>query len=1091
MEGFSISNTLSKGSVYESDSIFNAYRQDAESRLADGVRPEAISNEEIRTGDVILETYRVEDDAIHGGMGSVWRVHHQSWNTDLAMKRPQPRFFAEGSEQRKEDFIAECEHWINLGLHPNIVSCYYVREIGGVPTIFSEWMDGGSLKDAIQSGRLYEGTADEAQARILDIAIQAARGLQYSHGQGLIHQDVKPGNILLSGKWEAKVADFGLAKAQSRLNDGARPVSSGYTPAYCPKAQADGAPAEKWMDVYAWALTVAEMFIGSRPWPSGAEAAGNLEGYLAQARTAVPASVAGLLARCLCHGQPNAAEDFDAVDAELTAAYRQQTGRAYPRARHDAAGDSAGNLNNYAMSMLDLGRPQAAEDAWDEAVRRFPDHVPSIANRAFFLWRSARISDAQVLEILKPLPDGPEKREARETFALESGEAAPDEDESGDLRLEPSHNVCDASYESNDGIWLAEYDRLERFDTRTGERLRGITEEQAGMRLMLAAATADGGALYTGEADRLLRVDTGEGNALTPLELSPSPGERAKAYPDRPRTKGGANYDFLPKEAQWRSMWLEEGDAVLCVVERSRWRNPEDWEKYSRWVNRPVHDTPWAPSVHESGQFNVLRYRLESPARAVLESITPIADQSKLNACARPGDRWRVSYGKDVVNRPVARLQDARSGRFVRSELGRIVVFSPDQTQYLFATGDNTLGSKFSASLRRTPESGAGNRVYALCRIKDVASVQRENEAAKAAREAFDRAMEARDYAAAIARFEAYRNLPDRRDAAEAIEMERRLDAVCRRVRLDHVATPAGDLSGFDMRPFESGWVAIGRDMGKGTPYESAVAQAQQLVQSKLPIAIRDDAGKEHALDGDRVDVQMIASDMKMAYAKVVRLSRKHHMFTVAVGSETVVVHAEGAVSVIADLDAKSVRLVHLKGPAPMPSPDGSIFVSGLDRQSIQVYGSSLAGVRLRVDADFPSAFYDKLLWFPDARFVLYTLGSGINREYGVVSLQARRQQDGRDCAQHVPLPPLPELSSGTTLKRAVVTADGFHVVLQCTQDLYEDRDGSHVFKGREDRDIPWLRLSWSYEPPEAQAPRQAEASRPRKGFFARLFGKK
>ena len=317
------------------------------------------------------------------------------------------------------------------------------------------------------------------------------------------------------------------------------------------------------------------------------------------------------------------------------------------------------------------------------------------------------------------------------------------------------------------------------------------------------------------------------------------------------------------------------------------------------------------------------------------------------------------------------------------------------------------------------------------------------------------------------------------------------LDAVCRRVRLDHVATPAGELSGFDMRPFESGWVAIGRDMGKGTPYESTVAQAQQLVQSKLPIAIRDDAGKEHALDGDRVDVQMIASDMKMAYAKVVRLSRKHHMFTVTVGSETVVVHAQGAVSVIADLVTKSVRLVHLKGPAPMPSPDGSIFVSGLDRQSIQVYGSSLAGVRLRVDADFPYAFYDKLLWFPDARFVLYTLGSGINREYGVVSLQARRQQDGRDCAQHVPLPPLPELSSGTTLKRAVVTADGFHVVLQCTQDLYEDRDGSHVFKGREDRDIPWLRLSWSYEPPEIQAPRQAEASRPRKGFFARLFGKK
>ena len=74
METFSMSNSLSKGSVYERDSIFKAYLDDAQSRLADGVRPEAISNEEIRKGDEILETYRVEDDAIHGGMGSVWRV---------------------------------------------------------------------------------------------------------------------------------------------------------------------------------------------------------------------------------------------------------------------------------------------------------------------------------------------------------------------------------------------------------------------------------------------------------------------------------------------------------------------------------------------------------------------------------------------------------------------------------------------------------------------------------------------------------------------------------------------------------------------------------------------------------------------------------------------------------------------------------------------------------------------------------------------------------------------------------------------------------------------------------------------------------
>lgn len=189
MDNISLSNSLSKGSAYESESILKAYLDEVLSRTKDEKHKyDSISNERIRKGDMILETYKVESDAIDGGMGSVWRVHHQSWNTDLAMKRPQPRFFAEGSASRKEDFIAECENWINLGLHPNIVSCYYVREIGGVPTIFSEWMDGGSLKDAIKTGKLYEGTDAEVHERILDIAIQTARGLQYSHEQGLIHQ---------------------------------------------------------------------------------------------------------------------------------------------------------------------------------------------------------------------------------------------------------------------------------------------------------------------------------------------------------------------------------------------------------------------------------------------------------------------------------------------------------------------------------------------------------------------------------------------------------------------------------------------------------------------------------------------------------------------------------------------------------------------------------------------------------------------------------------------------------------------------------------------------------------------------------------
>ena len=80
MEEFSISNTLSKDSIFEELSMFSATMEDAESRFGQGAGAGAISNEKIRKGDEILGTYEVISDAIHGGMGSVWRVHHKSWN---------------------------------------------------------------------------------------------------------------------------------------------------------------------------------------------------------------------------------------------------------------------------------------------------------------------------------------------------------------------------------------------------------------------------------------------------------------------------------------------------------------------------------------------------------------------------------------------------------------------------------------------------------------------------------------------------------------------------------------------------------------------------------------------------------------------------------------------------------------------------------------------------------------------------------------------------------------------------------------------------------------------------------------------------
>lgn len=404
----SISNPLSKMSVFEELSLADAYESEAESHIFDeeyNKKNAVISNERIKVDDELLGTYKVTSEAISGGMGNVWRVHHKTWRMDLAMKRPQPRFFAEGSERRKIAFVKECENWIRLVLHPCVVSCYYVREIGGVPTIFSEWMNGGSLRDRIRDDSLYIGAIDEIQARILDIAIQSARGLEYSHRQGLLHQDVKPGNILLGDNWTAKVSDFGLASTTRDLTD----QVLGYTPEYCPKEQTEADTAQAWMDVYAWALTVLEMYCGGRTWQTGEQAREMAKdsALFSSCRIPVPPAMRDLLTRCIQNrGEaassdkplPGAVQDFSPILSELEAIYRQVTDKEYPRLSYTVKGSSADSLNNYALSFLDLKQGGAAEALWDEALRLDPNHKDSFLNRALYELRSKKKNEDEIIE---------------------------------------------------------------------------------------------------------------------------------------------------------------------------------------------------------------------------------------------------------------------------------------------------------------------------------------------------------------------------------------------------------------------------------------------------------------------------------------------------------------------------------------------------------------------------------------------------------------------------------------------------------------------------------------------------------------------
>ena len=359
--------------------------------------------------DLILGLYRPVGSPIAGGMGKVLRVHHTAWNVDLAMKQPHPHLFE--TEAQKQNFIRECEAWINLGLHPHIVSCHYVREVDGIPSIFAEWMDGGSLAAWIKSEKLYAGSEPEVLRRILDIAIQLAWGLDYAHEQGLIHQDVKPDNVLLSSDGEAKVGDFGIAKAKADFAasgttnaqfEGTMISKAGaYTPAYCAPEQPAGGTVSRRTDIWSWAVSVMEMFLGERLWSSGSVAGSACDTYFESTRMPVPESVKDLLRECFKSNEARRPRDFKILADRVKSIYQTLTGEGYPREFLEAAKIQGDSLNNRAASMLDLGRAEEAEKLFDQVLAIDPGHPQATYNQGLHLWRSGRMTDAMIVSALK------------------------------------------------------------------------------------------------------------------------------------------------------------------------------------------------------------------------------------------------------------------------------------------------------------------------------------------------------------------------------------------------------------------------------------------------------------------------------------------------------------------------------------------------------------------------------------------------------------------------------------------------------------------------------------------------------------------
>ena len=204
-----------------------------------------------------LRGYRLLDQIGEGAFGVVYRATQPQIGREVAIKAVHPEL------ANHPDFVRRFEREAQIVArleHPHIVPLYdYWREPDAAYLVM-RYLRGGSLEDLLADGPLEPARA----ASILD---QMAAALSAAHRQGIVHRDVKPGNVLLDEEGNAYLTDFGVA-----LDVGAPEKTSGTmmrgTPAYLSPEQIRLEPAVPASDVYALGVVLYEMLTGEHPFPA-------------------------------------------------------------------------------------------------------------------------------------------------------------------------------------------------------------------------------------------------------------------------------------------------------------------------------------------------------------------------------------------------------------------------------------------------------------------------------------------------------------------------------------------------------------------------------------------------------------------------------------------------------------------------------------------------------------------------------------------------------------------------------------------------------------------------------------------------------
>ena len=209
----------------------------------------------MKIGQIIKERYEIVEILGEGGMAFVYKAKDKQLQRYVAIKTLKPNYV--NQEKFVDRFRREAQTAANLN-HPNIVQIFDWG-IDDEPYFVMEYIEGNTLTSII-SGNRTVGLND-----ILYIGSQVANGLKEAHKRGLVHRDIKPGNIMITPDGKVKVTDFGIVSLQNEESDITKTGAVLGTASYISPEQAQGKPVSFESDLYSLGTVLYELIAGKPP----------------------------------------------------------------------------------------------------------------------------------------------------------------------------------------------------------------------------------------------------------------------------------------------------------------------------------------------------------------------------------------------------------------------------------------------------------------------------------------------------------------------------------------------------------------------------------------------------------------------------------------------------------------------------------------------------------------------------------------------------------------------------------------------------------------------------------------------------------